>query len=206
MSDSENPSAAMLTAEDIRSRLETYCREMTEHGEMFNVRKAAVLIPLYWYGGEWHVLFTRRSEGVNDHKGQVSFPGGAVEADDRNVYQAALREANEEIGLVPGNAEILGRLKDYITISQFVISPIVARINWPFSIRINSSEVSRVFSIPLSYLGDRSNIEIRTHTFSDGQTTRLFYFAPYDGELLWGITARITVRLLKVLGFLENSY
>lgn len=205
MSDFEN-SSATLTTEDIRSHLETYCREVTERGETYNGRKAAVLIPLYWYGGEWHVLFTRRSEGVNDHKGQVSFPGGAVEADDRNVYQAALREANEEIGLEPGDVEILGRLKDYITISQFVISPIVARINWPFPIRINSSEVSRVFSIPLSYLGDRSNIEIRTHTFSDGQTTRLFYFAPYDGELLWGITARITVRLLKVLGFLENSY
>lgn len=205
MSNLEN-SSAMLTAEDIRSRLEIYCRETTDHGETYNGRKAAVLIPLYWYGGEWHVLFTRRSEGVNDHKGQVSFPGGAVDADDRNVYQAALREANEEIGLEPGDVEILGRLKDYITISQFVISPIVARINWPFPIHINSNEVSRVFSIPLSYLGNRSNIEIRTHTFSDGQTTRLFYFAPYDGELLWGITARITVRLLKVLGFLENSY
>ncbi len=205
MSDFEN-SSATLTPEDIRSRLETYCRGMADHGEAYNGRKAAVLIPLYWYSGEWHVLFTRRSEGVNDHKGQVSFPGGAVEADDRNVFQAALREANEEIGLEPADVEILGRLKDYITISQFVISPIVARINWPFPIHTNSSEVSRVFSIPLSFLGDRANIEIRTHTFSDGQTTRLFYFAPYDGELLWGITARITVRLLKVLGFLENGY
>src|SRR3990172_1165309 len=204
--DDSAPSANILTIADIRSRLEEYCRGQVNRSGPFDGRKAAVLIPLFWQGGEWHLLFTRRSEGVNDHKGQVSFPGGAIEADDRNVYQAALREANEEIGLETGDVEILGRLKDYITISQFVISPIVARINWPFPIRINSSEVSRVFSIPLSFLGDRANIEIRTHTFSDGQTTRLFYFAPYDGELLWGITARITVRLLKVLGFLENSY
>ncbi len=205
MSDFDN-SAATLTTEDIRSRLDAYCRGESGHLQPFTGRKASVLIPLYWDGDEWHVLFTRRSEGVNDHKGQVSFPGGAVEAGDRNIYQAVLREANEEIGLEAGDVEILGRLKDYITISHFVVSPIIARIRWPFQIRINPGEVDRVFSIPLAYLGDRKNIEIRTYTFSDGQTTRLFYFAPYDGELVWGITARMTVRLLKVLGFLEKNY
>ena len=202
--DDSAPSANILTIADIRSRLEEYCRGHVNRSDPFDGRKAAVLIPLFWQGGEWHLLFTRRSEGVNDHKGQVSFPGGAIEANDKNVYQAALREAYEEIGLEAKDAEILGRLKDYLTISDFVISPVVALIKWPFDVLINPEEVDRVFSVPLTFLGDPKNIETRQYTFKDKTRTRVFYFADFDGEMVWGITARITVRLLKVLGFLEN--
>ena len=202
--DDSAPSANILTIADIQSRLEEYCRGQVNRSGPFDGRKAAVLIPLFWQGGEWHLLFTRRSEGVNDHKGQVSFPGGAIEANDKNVYQAALREAYEEIGLEAKDAEILGRLKDYLTISDFVISPVVALIKWPFDVLINPEEVDRVFSVPLTFLGDPKNIETRQYTFKDKTRTRVFYFADFDGEMVWGITARITVRLLKVLGFLEN--
>jgi 8-oxo-dGTP pyrophosphatase MutT (NUDIX family) len=205
MSELQSPTGE-LSIEDIRTRLEKYCREESGYHGPYVGRRAAVLVPLYWEGGEWHVLFTRRSEAVNDHKGQVSFPGGAVESTDRNVYTAALREAHEEIGLEKEDVEILGRLKDYMSISDFVISPIIARITWPFTIRINPAEVSRVFSIPLSYLGDAAHIETRIHILPNGKSIRLFYFTPYDGELLWGITARIMVRLLKVLGYLEDSF
>jgi len=195
-----------LTVEAIKAKLEAYCKDEQDRPAQIRGRKAAVLMPLYWEGSEWHLLFTRRSEGVNDHKGQVSFPGGAVESTDLNVYKAALREAREEIGLESSDTEILGRLKNYETISHFVIAPIVAKIQWPFTINLNPDEVARVFSIPLNFLADRKNIETQVYTYPDGQTTRIFYFKPYDGELVWGITARITVRLLKVLGFLENTY
>jgi len=204
MTEASTPSNE-LTAEEIRERIVEYCRNESGNKMPFEGRKAAVLIPLFHAGGEWHALFTRRSEGLNDHKGQVSFPGGGVEQDDRNVYRAALREAFEEIGLEAGQIEILGRLKEYQTISSFVIYPIVAIIRWPVNFVINPDEVSRVFSIPLKYLGDPSNIEIRSHILPDNQKVRLFYFKPYDGELVWGITARIMVRLLKVLGYLDND-
>jgi len=204
MDDSSTPTN-LLTIEEIRKRLDDYCRGQTHRSESIVGREAAVLIPLFWQDGEWNVLFTRRSEGVNDHKGQVSFPGGAIEVGDKNVYQAALREAYEEIGIQREDVEILGRLKDYQTISDFVISPIVARINWPLEIQTNPEEVDRVFSVPLNFLGDPSHIETRAYTYKDKTRTRVFYFEPYDGELVWGITARITVRLLKVLGYLDNT-
>lgn len=205
MSDSPQQ-PAYLSVEEIKKLLESYCNEESSRITPYDGRKAAVLIPLYEEGGEWYVLFTRRSEGVNDHKGQVSFPGGGVEQEDRNVYRAALREAHEEIGLAESEVEILGRLKDYQTISNYVIAPIVAKIRYPFSVQVNHEEVSRVFTVPLRFLGNPENIEIRHYTLQNGLETRLFYFKTYDGELVWGITARIMVRLLKVLGFLEGDF
>lgn len=195
-----------LTEEEIQARIEAYCREHQDPMPLTASRKASVLIPLYWEGGEWHILFTRRSEKLNDHKGQVSFPGGAIDRDDGNAYRAALREAYEEIGLVSTDVKILGRLKDYWTISDFIVSPIVARIQWPFKMVINHEEVGRVFSIPLPFFADKQNIDIKSITLPNGRDTRLFSFAPYDGEVVWGITARIVIRLLKVLEFLEKDY
>lgn len=196
----------MLDEENIRSKLEEYCRDQDNSGYLTASRRASVLIPLFWHGTGWQLLLTRRSDALKDHKGQVSFPGGAISAEDRNAYRAALREAEEEIGLKPEDVKILGRLKDYWTISDFIVSPIVARINWPLELTINDEEVSRVFSVPLTFLADVSNLETRDFTLPNGTNTRLFTYKPYEGEIVWGITARITVRLMKVLGLLENGY
>lgn len=201
-----NRAASMLTEEDIRAKIEEYCHGQQNYLPPHASRKASVLIPLYWEGGEWHVLYTRRSESLKDHRGQVSFPGGAISTEDKNVYRAALREAYEEIGLKPEDVKILGRLKNYWTISDFIVSPIVARIEWPFAVVINHEEVSRVFSVPLSFLADKNNLEIKPITLPNGVSNRMFTFKPYDGEIVWGITARITVRLLKVFGLVENTF
>jgi 8-oxo-dGTP pyrophosphatase MutT (NUDIX family) len=159
---------------------------------------AAVLIPLVWQDDEWHLLFTRRTDRVESHKGQVSFPGGACDEGETTPEQTALREADEEIGINSDNVKVLGRLTNMITISYFRVTPVVGVIKWPAVFRVGEHEVARVFTIPLSWLADPMN---RWEFERPGTTRTLIAFHPYDGELLWGATARMTVDFLRVLGF-----
>jgi len=159
---------------------------------------AAVLVPLVWYDDEWHLLFTRRTDKVESHKGQVSFPGGACDEGETTPEQTALREADEEIGLNPNDVKILGRLANMITISHFRVTPVVGVIKWPTVFRLGEHEVARVFTIPLGWLANSSN---RWQFEVEGRKRSLIAYHPYDGELLWGATARMTVDFLKVLGY-----
>ena len=158
---------------------------------------AAVLIPLVWQDEEWHLLFTRRTDTVESHKGQVSFPGGACDEGETTPEQTALREAEEEIGLNPDEIRVLGRLTNLITITYFRVTPVVGVIKWPAVFRVGEHEVARVFTIPLAWLANPAN----RWQFERRDTTRsLIAYHPYDGELLWGATARMTVDFLKALG------
>ncbi len=167
----------------------------------FNQRvRAAVLLPLYCIDDCWYLLFTRRSDTVENHKGQVAFPGGAFEKYDGNLENAALREAEEEIGLTQDNVIILGRMKSIPTITQYQVTPIVGFIEgWPIELNIADHEVTRVFSIPLHWLSDHSNSEIRPYVLPNGNKEDVIFYKPYDGEILWGITARITQDFLKII-------
>ncbi len=157
---------------------------------------AAVLVPLTYVKDEWHILFTRRTDRVESHKGQVSFPGGACDDDETTPEQTALREAEEEIGMNRADVKVLGRLSRLITISSFQVSPIVGVIPWPYAFRVAGVEVARVFTIPLLWLANRNNY----WEFSLRESERsLIAYHPYDGELLWGATARMTVNFLKTL-------
>jgi 8-oxo-dGTP pyrophosphatase MutT (NUDIX family) len=158
---------------------------------------AAVLIPLVWYDEEWHLLFTRRTDTVESHKGQVSFPGGACDDDETTPEQTALREAEEEIGLDPEDVKVLGRLSNLITVTFFRVTPVVGVLKWPAVFRVGEHEVARVFTIPLGWLANSSN---RWQFEIPGTNRSLIAYHPYDGELLWGATARMTVDFLKVLG------
>ena len=159
---------------------------------------AAVLVPLVWYDDEWHLLFTRRTDKVESHKGQVSFPGGACDEGETTSEQTALREADEEIGLNPNDVKILGRLANMITISHFRVTPVVGVIKWPTVFRLGEHEVARVFTIPLGWLANASN----RWQFERPDLKRvLIAYHPFDGELLWGATARMTVDFLQVLGY-----
>jgi 8-oxo-dGTP pyrophosphatase MutT (NUDIX family) len=168
--------------------------ELTEETSL---KCAAVLIPLVWHDEEWHLLFTRRTDTVESHKGQVSFPGGGCDEGETTPEQTALREAQEEIGIDPGAVHVLGRLSNLITITYFRVTPVVGVVQWPAVFRVGEHEVARIFTIPLEWLSNPSN----RWEFQRPDTTRsLIAYHPYDGELLWGATARMTVDFLKVLG------
>jgi 8-oxo-dGTP pyrophosphatase MutT (NUDIX family) len=170
--------------------------------ESTRLKCAAVLVPLMFQHGEWHVLFTRRTERVESHKGQVSFPGGACDEGETTPEQTALREAEEEIGIHPADVNVLGRLNRMVTISKFRVSPIVGVIPFPYAFKVAGVEVARVFTIPLTWLANRNNY----WEFSLGDSDKsLIAYHPYDGELLWGATARMTVNFLRTLGALENT-
>lgn len=197
-----------LTPEYIAEQLRRAAEKsigVEDYSEMANqpqvrLRSAAVLVPLAYFQNEWHVLYTRRTERVEAHKGQVSFPGGASDAGETAPEQTALREADEEIGMNPADVQVLGQLSRMITISSFVVSPIVGVIPFPYAFKISGAEVARVFTIPLLWLANRNNFW--EFSFRESEKSLIAYH-PFDGELLWGATARMTVNLLKTLELLR---
>jgi len=162
------------------------------------VKCAAVLVPLASVDGEWHLLYTRRTDRVESHKGQVSFPGGACDAGETTPEQTALREAHEEVGILPQDVRVLGRLTNMITITHFRVTPVVGVVPWPYVFRVGNDEVARVFTIPLTWLAEPRN---RWEFPFPERKRALIAYHPYDGELLWGATARMTVDFLSMLGF-----
>jgi len=179
----KNGGADMYNEADASSRKEPRC--------------AAVLIPLTWFDNEWHLLYTRRTDKVETHKGQVSFPGGACDPGEETPEQTALREADEEVGIQPQDVRLLGKLAPMITISSFRVTPVVGVLRWPYAFRVGYDEVARVFTMPLSWLVDRKN---RWEFKLPGRPYGLIVYHPYDGELLWGATAIMTDVFLQVLG------
>jgi len=153
-----------------------------------NLRASAVLVPLFYNQGQYHVLLTERSEEVNFHKGQVCFPGGTREPSDSSLLQTALREAEEEIGLRAQDVEILGEFDDSVTLtSDYVISPFVAFIPHPYPLRADGREIREIFSVPLSFLMDEANFKQDSYEYV------------YDGHIIWGATARILKQLIDLL-------
>jgi 8-oxo-dGTP pyrophosphatase MutT (NUDIX family) len=163
-----------------------------------NLISSAVLVPLFYAHGEYHVLFTVRSGEVNFHKGQACFPGGTRQSGDANLIDTALREAGEEIGLARQDVEILGELDDAVTVtSGCVISPFVAFIPYPYTFKTNPEEVEQIFSIPLSPLMDERNFKQEYKT-ANGQTWPIYSYE-YQGRVVWGATAWILKRFIELL-------
>ncbi len=164
---------------------------------------AAVLIPLVLWKDEWHLIFTRRTETVEHHKGQVSFPGGGCDMGESTPEQTALREAEEEIGVEQGDVRLLGRLNEVFTITRYRVTPVAGVIPWPYKVRLEPAEVERVFTIPLLWLAQRKNWEERPITPAGGpRSFPVIYYHSYDGEVLWGASAKMTHNFLTVLGLI----
>lgn len=169
--------------------------------EVGALRAAAVLLPLFVRDGDWHLLFIRRAEHEADrHSGEVAFPGGQTEPEDADAVATALREAEEEIGLGRERVEVLGTLKPVVTVSRFEVTPVAGRIDWPAALLADPREVAEIFSMPITWLRDPSNHEVRIWPSSDHPEAReLVFFEEYQGRRLWGVSARITLNLLACL-------
>ena len=166
----------------------------------WDARLAAVLIPLYFDQDEWHLVYTRRTDSVEEHRGQVSFPGGLVEDQDESAQVTAMREADEEIGLKQGDVQLLGSLDALLTVTQFQICPFIGIIPWPYPFKANPDEVARVFSVPLRWLLDPDNLEQRfRQPIPHAPEVPVYYFKPFQDEIIWGATARITLNLLEII-------
>jgi 8-oxo-dGTP pyrophosphatase MutT (NUDIX family) len=198
------PDLDTLSLEQIRARLHAQADTTYDvPPELLSdaAREAAVLVPFVRIDDAWNILYIRRTSFEGDrHSGQVAFAGGKRDDIDNSLLATALREAEEEIGLAPGDVEVLGYINHHHTISEFQVRPYVAAIPWPYDLIPDGVEVARIFSIPLRWLADESNY--RTEQRQHPQSQRpwpVVYYDRYDGELLWGATARMTLSLLDVL-------
>jgi 8-oxo-dGTP pyrophosphatase MutT (NUDIX family) len=161
---------------------------------------AAVMILLIRENDHWKILYTQRTDSVRDHKGQVSFPGGAWEENDQCLKDTALRETYEEIGIKKSEINILGSLPPTNTISNYSITPFVGFISSDLHFVLEMAEVESVFSIPISWLADESNREEREFEDSSSKIHRnVIFFKEYNGHILWGITAMLTIKLLELI-------
>lgn len=161
------------------------------------VSDAAVLVPLLRREGDIHILLTRRTAHLTDHAGQIAFPGGRVEAWDASPESAALREAEEEVGLAPETVEIVAQLDTYVTRTGYRVTPIVGVVEPPVALRPDEYEVAEVFEVPLSFLRKPGARRMDSYVY-DG-CERFFYAFPYGEYYIWGATAGMLVNLLEVL-------
>lgn len=163
-----------------------------------NLVTSAVLVPIYYKQGQYYILFTKRTNKVREHKGQISFPGGARHDGDRTLLDTALRESAEEIGLLPGEVKVLGELDDILTeTSGYVISPFVALIPYPYQFKVDGWEVEEIIEAPISALLDK-DLHQQTRVIDiDGQAVTS-YFYHYQGRVIWGATANILHQFLDI--------
>lgn len=162
-----------------------------------HLKKAAVLLPLFKHDDEYYFLLTKRTNQVAHHKGEISFPGGKQDPGE-NLLHTALREAKEELGIHEKDVIILGDLDDMFTLSSdFLISPFVGLIPYPYPFKINTKEISEIIAIPLSALANPASWhqELRER---DGHPQPVYFFQ-YQGHLIWGATARILKQFIDLI-------
>ena len=172
---------------------------LAENDQRNSLRPASVLIPIISVDNTWALLFTRRSESLRKHRGQVAFPGGGADVNDADPRQTALRESNEEIGLSSDNVKILGYLPSVPTVSHYCVTPVVGWIQKPFKIVMSKDEVARVFTVPIEWLADPKNVSYKKLETPWGTNQSVVFFNQFDDELVWGFTGSLTLNFLETL-------
>lgn len=158
---------------------------------------AAVLLPLFAEGGEYHVLLTKRTEHLNHHRGEISFPGGARHPGDADLRETALRETWEEVGIRPPDVDILGELDDFYSVYDYLVTPFVGVFPSGYRLAVNRGEIERIITVPLSHLL-RPEV-FRTEDWSWKGRTHPVCFYTYGSDEIWGLTAAILKQFLDAV-------
>lgn len=198
----------MSLVEGLRTRLLQQVPDVTEHDDydmlprpaQFGAAKAAVLLPVV-ARAEPALLFTRRTDTLARHSGQVSFPGGRCEARDLSPVETALRETFEETGIAPAFVTMAGYLDRYLTGTGFDIQPVVGVLAPGFVLKPDPAEVASVFEVPLAFFADPANRSRASREWNGH--VRSFYTFTYNGHEIWGATAAIIVDLVTRLGNID---
>ena len=161
------------------------------------LKPSAILLPLIVKDDEYHIVFNKRTDLVEYHKGEVCFPGGGRDPSDAGPIDTALRETQEEMGIEIHDVEVLGSLNPEVTRSNFLITPVVGYIKYPYTTQINSFEIAEVFEAPISSLLDPRNVLEQTD-YDEGKLNPAYAFRCSD-RLVWGATARILTQFLELV-------
>ena len=153
------------------------------------LRQASVLVPIVDMGGDARLILTKRAPTLKHHPGQIAFPGGKVDESDNSLVEAALREAEEEIGLPWAKVDALGCLPAHETVTGFVATPVLGLISPGFRPRARDGEVAEVFSVPLNHVLERSNYSIQSRRWRGAR--RHYFTVPWGPYYIWGATARM---------------
>ena len=153
------------------------------------LRPAGVLVPIFCAPDGARLYLTKRSSALKHHPGQIAFPGGKQDPDDPDITAAALREAHEEIGLIPENVRVIGDMAAHETVTGFTVTPVVAQVLAPFDPLPEAGEVDEVFTVPLHHVLDPANFSIQYRRWRGAR--RHYYTVPFGPYYIWGATARI---------------
>jgi 8-oxo-dGTP pyrophosphatase MutT (NUDIX family) len=183
----------MEMKDHIRERLAALKQRQVTNGF---TREAAVLMPIFEWEHEYHFLLTRRTEEVQTHKGQISFPGGMREGSE-DLVQTALRETHEEVGIKESKIEILGRFHDYISITEYRVTPFAGFISQPFTTIPQIHEVAEVLQVPFRIFLDPNRLRIEKNIYTKREAN--IYYYTYGTHQIWGLTALMIKDFLEAL-------
>lgn len=182
-----------ISESDIRVALQNAIARKKDH-QLYQ-KRAAVLVPVITGTTGIEILLTQRTDLVEHHKNQISFPGGTVDNEDKSIIDAALRETEEELGIPSDCVEILGIIDEVTTPSHFLITPVVGILKSLPRLRLNRIEVQRAFTVPLAFFDNENNMRLEHREFEGKK--REVYFYEYENKTIWGVTAFIIRLLLR---------